>query len=64
MAHSEKCPVCEGQGNTRDEYDKPDEEPRVCHGCKGKGWIVVHDEPKFVTQIPDMTVKPPEFDKE
>ncbi len=34
MAHSEKCPVCEGNGK----YEKKD-----CHGCNGKGWITIQD---------------------
>ena len=36
MAHSEKCPVCGGSGK----YEKEN-----CHGCNGRGWIVIGYEP-------------------
>ena len=36
MAHSEKCPVCEGTGKYEEDS---------CHGCYGRGWIVIGYEP-------------------
>lgn len=32
-----KCPVCDGGGN----YPPNDYTQRQCHGCEGKGWVVV-----------------------
>ena len=34
MSHAEKCPVCEGSGKF---------EKKECHGCSGKGWIIIQD---------------------
>jgi len=36
-AHAEVCPACNGFGTVG--YAK-----KECHGCDGKGWIVVPDE--------------------
>jgi len=42
--HSERCPLCHGEGKYIPEgwsipiYNQP------CHGCNGKGWIEVKDE--------------------
>jgi len=38
---SEICPVCKGTG----EYCDPPSSWRDCHGCNGRGWIEVHEEP-------------------
>lgn len=54
MAHTEKCPICLGEGFVykvpetitgfftrflvRNSYKK------TCHGCGGKGWVGVRDE--------------------
>jgi len=35
MAHSEKCPVCNGKGKVKKEQ---------CHGCLGLGWVTVQDQ--------------------
>lgn len=35
MAHADKCPVCDGAGVVDGDLD------RGCHGCYGKGWVVV-----------------------
>lgn len=37
MAHAEKCPVCEGSGY----YATIGEGQQKCHGCNGKGWVIV-----------------------
>jgi DnaJ-class molecular chaperone len=34
--HSEICPVCMGKGKIKDGVEEV-----PCHGCSGKGWIVV-----------------------
>lgn len=51
MAHSEKCPVCNGSGVTYEVWvDLPqmraaeDSKEVPCHGCNGKGWVEVDDE--------------------
>ena len=43
--HPEICPICKGSGKYREYRDyvttiSPYFET-VCHGCQGKGWIVV-----------------------
>ena len=38
--HAEKCPVCFGRGKVS--YDSATEK-LTCHGCDGKGWVVVPD---------------------
>lgn len=35
-----KCPVCSGFGTVSNERIK-------CHGCKGRGWIVINNETGF-----------------
>lgn len=49
--HAEKCPICDGKGRTVIENTAttggitiPPTEP--CHGCNGKGWVEVSDEPQ------------------
>ena len=47
--HSEKCPVCNGNGlvphgfynQTSGDWSAASTEPEKCHGCEGKGWITV-----------------------
>lgn len=55
MAHAEVCPICSGRGTVKEntfENSITDTET-ICHGCGGKGWVTVQDEPeketKFVT---------------
>ena len=47
--HAEICPVCKGNG-TITKYYAPIEHTTAqtsysytCHGCGGKGWVVVQD---------------------
>ena len=40
---AQKCPVCEGSG----EYIK-NKISKKCHGCDGKGWIIVPLTPLIV----------------
>jgi DnaJ-class molecular chaperone len=35
MSHAELCPVCKGAGKY---------ENNTCHGCDGKGWIVIKED--------------------
>jgi len=37
MHHSERCPVCGGKGELRIPYGRCS----TCHGCNGRGWVVV-----------------------
>ena len=48
--HDERCPICKGSGivDCVETYNKSSTVTignglyrRVCHGCDGKGWIVV-----------------------
>ena len=41
MAHSEKCPVCEGSGKLPGDTGTTDCTPVTCHGCYGRGWVTV-----------------------
>ena len=36
MSRAVSCPVCLTKGKYED---------KVCHGCNGKGWVEVRDEP-------------------
>lgn len=36
--YAQICPVCCGSGKYK---DKLEDKRRKCHGCDGKGWIVV-----------------------
>lgn len=36
--HAELCPVCKGDGAIK---LKNTDGYRPCHGCKGRGWVVV-----------------------
>lgn len=51
MAHSEICPVCRGSGKyyipppLDSTLDLSSENDNTCHGCGGKGWVAVRDEP-------------------
>lgn len=42
MAHSEKCPVCNGFGKVGNDNQR-DCSGKTCHGCYGRGWVVVPD---------------------
>ena len=37
------CPVCRGSGKYKDSKNVE----QICHGCNGKGWILVPDNPKI-----------------
>ena len=41
MAHAEKCPVCSGSGKLPGDTGTTDCTPKTCHGCNGRGWIVI-----------------------
>lgn len=36
-----KCPVCEGRGKVPAVWDAEVSVGKDCHGCDGKGWVVV-----------------------
>ena len=56
MAHAETCPVCKGTG----QLPFPDDviQPKICHGCDGKGWIEVGD---TIPPFPSPMILYPEF---
>jgi hypothetical protein len=67
--HAEICPICLGKGKIQ----QADDEAYctainivVCHGCWGRGWVEVSDEPKvsfsFASYEPDPNIKPPKLD--
>ena len=60
MSHAERCPVCYGDGEVKDPNYNGCTVPmkKTCHGCHGKGWVEVMDEPE---QMVDTTVAPPTF---
>ena len=41
MSHSEICPVCNG----KETIDDPDcaASFKQCHGCYGRGWIIIYE---------------------
>ncbi len=51
MNHAEKCPVCNGRGKLPLDLEKGvhgtgelSSYSQICHGCGGKGWVVVPDD--------------------
>lgn len=42
---AERYPICYGKGTISDKYSTNAEQK--CHGCNGKGWILVPDEPLY-----------------
>lgn len=45
MSHAELCPVCMGIGKISTGIQSTGGEIKnVCHGCYGKGWVVVSDD--------------------
>jgi hypothetical protein len=46
-AHSEKCPVCKGEGKIGNDNCRDCVSTSTCHGCAGKGWVTVQDEFKL-----------------
>lgn len=68
MNHAEKCPVCGGSGELSENEEirgtgKSRNFVYVCHGCNGKGWVVVPDdcvcvdEKKWLNEIKRVEVK-------
>jgi hypothetical protein len=71
MTHSEKCPVCDGLGQyepKRGNPGDPCENSRECHGCNGRGWIVIGYEsmpyipqPYYPIYLPNYTIPQPQW---
>jgi DnaJ-class molecular chaperone len=65
MAHAEKCPICYGTGQT----PKPSSWVNVqqwqsqCHGCGGKGWVIVGEEDYVTTFYPLTPTQPMKGEK-
>ncbi len=51
MAHAEKCPVCDKDGEVERELPNGEIVSIKCHGCNGLGWVTVYDGNEV---IPDM----------
>ena len=51
MSQAVTCPVCGGTG----QLPFPDDviQPKVCHGCDGKGWVEIGD------SVPIRPIQPP-----
>lgn len=43
--HSEICPVCKGAGKYKEytNYSCSIYSEHTCHGCNGKGWIIISE---------------------
>lgn len=48
------CPVCNGTGKYNPGYLE-----NTCHGCGGKGWVEVKDEPAYYPYYPYYVPIPP-----
>lgn len=49
MTHTEKCPVCGGSGKLpADSTVTTIPREKQCHGCDGRGWIVIGADPGFI----------------
>lgn len=59
MSHAERCPVCGGTGRVPfypyHGFTSNNNLNNICHGCGGKGWVTVIDEPNL--NIPE-TIQP------
>jgi len=42
-SHAEKCPVCYGEGQIKDDKGNTVAATKTCHGCGGMGWVTVVD---------------------
>jgi len=49
MAHAEKCPVCDKDGEVERELPDGKIISIKCHGCNGLGWVTVYDGNEFIT---------------
>lgn len=45
MAKAVLCPVCIGKGLIMDINANSTQPTKTCHGCNGKGWVEVSNEP-------------------
>ncbi len=43
MAHAEKCPICNGNGNLNGMPDNVGGTTLFCKACGGAGWVEVSD---------------------
>lgn len=47
MTHAEVCPICNGTGRVpiidNDWVTTGKSVTKTCHGCGGKGWVIVED---------------------
>lgn len=50
MAHAQVCPVCNRTGKY---------EEKTCHGCGGKGWVMIWDERPVIFDPKPKTFHPP-----
>lgn len=42
------CPVCNGRGKIGNNgFSATVVDEKTCHGCNGKGWVEVQEEPLF-----------------
>ena len=44
MSHSERCPLCDGNGTLPNDGRTTSAVEPTCHGCYGRGWIEVMDD--------------------
>jgi len=53
--HSEICPVCRGSGKYKETWNYGTTTgasyETVCHGCNGKGWVVVDDQTYYYGKV-------------
>jgi len=46
------CPVCGGTGKLPYQLDNSTEPSRSCHGCSGRGWILIEEWPQDQPWLP------------
>jgi len=53
MSKAVICPVCSGAGKIDEDYPGAGKSNvRTCHGCGGKGWVEVAEDPMPYTPYP------------
>ena len=66
--HAEICPVCRGSGKYKETYNMNYTNAtyieKTCHGCQGKGWVIVPEAQEIKWSTSSTTGESQHFDIE